>query len=149
MYTSCFIFPLLCHRATSSWAVPSVAQGLTQHPLFLITWDSLGIAGITIRWFRHDHFHISSGKSWGFFPLVCVPLVETILHGQQMFYSALSAKGFNGRSKKWCPQQMDHMCSGQSPYGGSQWLSPVQSLHPGIPCDHKTQSWTQKTTLLW
>lgn len=101
---SCFIFPLLRHRATSSWAVPPVAQGLTQHPLFLMTWGSLGIAGITMLCFRHGHFHISFsvGKSWGFFPLVCMPLVGTTLHGQQMFHSGLSAKGFNGRSKKWC-----------------------------------------------
>lgn len=104
MYISRFIFPLLCHRATSSWAVPPEAQGLTQHPLFLIMWGSLGIAGITVHWFRHDHFHISfsSGKSWDFFPLICVPLVETTLCGQQMFHSASSAKGFNWRSKKWC-----------------------------------------------
>lgn len=86
--------------------------------------------------------------SWGFFPLVCMLLVDSTLCWQQMFHSGLSAKGFNGRSKKWClfwpPADGPHVLRTVS-LRRQPVAVPIQSLPPGILCDHKTQ----KPKLLW
>lgn len=81
---------LRSHRQLSSTS--SGTGSYTVSPI-LTARGSFAIAGVAIRWFRHDHFHISSfgGEKLRFLSITCVPSVGTALCGQEMFLCGLSA----------------------------------------------------------